>query len=830
MKGYFKKIASLLLVTLTTMSLVGCLYTPPAQDVNSSLGSKEPVGATEVWSTYSTAKVPQNRDVSIYEKGDAEIYISMMKNETEGAQLIISAGQDISSYELVAAELFDENGNTISTEQIAVYHQKYMPIDSMYNLNNTTYRGGDRLPDMILPMGTAIEYKENTVKKGENQGITVEVTTDRDTVPGIYSGVFTLKMDGSTKKIPATVEVWDIEYEGRRTFQSCFLIYRTYLAQGEYGATDELMDAYTQTLLDYKINSYWISGDLGYNDVEEFSSYVKKYFENENFNSIVIPAYLPAPFYHDNAYADKTISYIKELIKMSTPESNYMSYAYMYISGYDEADVHAHLKDDAIRVFKEGGEFELMLERAIVECADELAVLQKNYGEDFKDSIEQAILNLPAVFTNVNFVQEYVDELTSVFCPQFNVLGSDISLQKYQAQAEEKTNGEFWTYTCCGPNNPYPTFHVDDFNLGTRVSGWMEKKYKVNGYLYWAVNLCEPSGGHDVEDFIDPYNTPDRANNWLGDGYLLYPGKYYNSDSPFGSLRLVNFRDSMEDYDMLCIYEELLNKWAKKYNTSINFDEYVNDLYVSLFDKATYYQDDALVYAAREELVERILALQNSDGLLVKSSISADGQKTNSEIYSTESTLTINGKTEQGVASGAGFKYEVVTATGEGEKVLTVKTAGKSYEYTLLQSGAANMQLYNKNDRSSITSTADGGANVTIKSEIRGNTQAQINAFKPYVEFAVSDFENATEIVFVIKNTTNREIEADVLIAGDSLSTIGGIYLRAGEEKEYRIQLTNVNKDVLASATHLRIAFANMLNGELQSDRTFTIGSIRFVK
>ena len=64
---------------------------------------------------------------------------------------------------------------------------------------------------MILPMETAVQYKENTVKKGENQGITVEVTTSRETVPGIYSGVFTLKMDGRTKKIPATVEVWDIE-------------------------------------------------------------------------------------------------------------------------------------------------------------------------------------------------------------------------------------------------------------------------------------------------------------------------------------------------------------------------------------------------------------------------------------------------------------------------------------------------------------------------------------------------------------------------------------------------------------------------------------------
>ncbi|MBE5740315.1 MAG: DUF4091 domain-containing protein [Clostridiales bacterium] len=832
MKGYFKKIVSSLLAMLTMTSLVGCSNIAMSQSGNSSLSSsedKEPVAATEVWSTYSTAKVPQNRNVDIYEKGKAEIYVSMMKNETEGTQLIISAGQDISSYELIEAELFDGKGNTISTEQIDIYHQKYMRIDDMYNINNTAYRGGDRLPDMILPMETAVEYKENTVKKGENQGITVEVTTNRDTVPGIYSGVFTLKLDGSTKKIPATVQVWDIEYEGRRSFQSCFLIYRTYLAQGEYGATDELMDAYMQKLLEYKINPYCIqSKDKGYDNEDNFAAYVERYFENENFNSIVIPAYLAAPFRHTDATADWAIRYIKKLVEICTPEKNYMEYAYMYISSYDEADVHSHLKDDAIQVFKEGGEYQLMLERALVECDAELDVLETLYGKEFRENVEQNILNVPAVFTNVNFVENYVDELSSVFCPQFNVLGSDIALQKYQAQAEEDTNGEFWTYTCCGPNNPYPTFHVDDFNLGTRVSGWMEKKYKVNGYLYWAVNLCEPSGEHDVEDFINPYDTPDRASDWLGDGYLLYPGKYYNSDSPFGSLRLVNYRDSMEDYDMLCVYENLLNEWATKYNTSINFDHFVNDLYASLFDKAIYYQDDALVYAARAELANRILALQNSDGLLVKSSISEDGQTTESEIYSTTATLKVNGETTLGVASGDGYKYKISTATGAGEKVLSVETAGKSYQYVLLQSGVANMQAYNKNTKSIVNATANG-ADVTIRSENKNNP-AQTTAFRPYVEFEVSDFANATEIIFVIKNTTNSEIEANVQITGEDRVTVGGIYLRVGEEKEYRIQLSSVDKDVLSNATHLRIAFANTVDGVLQADRQFTIGNIRFVK
>jgi hypothetical protein len=415
-----------------------------------------------------------------------------------------------------------------------------------------------------------------------------------------------------------------------------------------------------------------------------------------------------------------------------------------------------------------------------------------------------------------------------VFCPYLSLFGDDILAQKYQVSAEEKTNGDLWAYTCCAPTNPYPTFHLDDFNLGTRVSGWMEKKYKINGYLYWAVNLYEPSGAHDVEDFIYPYDTPDRAADCHGDGFLLYPGKYYGSDSPFASLRLVNYRDSMDDYDMLCVYENLLNERAAAYGTSVNFDNYVNDLYASIFDEAIYYQDDALVYEARAELAKRILELQNSDGLLIKSEISADGQATESKLYSTAKTLKINGETVQGVQSGKGYQYTVSLATGTGEKTLTVESASKTYTYTLGQSDAANMQSYKKNTASVVTATANG-ADVIIKAEDKGSA-AQTTAFRPYVEFSISNLTNAKEIIFVIKNTTDKEMEANVQLAGDVRETVGGIYLRAGEEKEYRISLANLSEEVLKGATHLRIAFTNTLDGELQQDRTFTLGSIRFVK
>ena len=178
----------------------------------------------EIWSTYSTRKVIQNApDNSIYDHLPAKLSVQMMKSETEGAQLIITATEDISSYSLTATDLTDGNGNVISKDNIEVLHQKYVEIVRMHSTNKEI-KAGNFVPDMLLPMDKAIEYKENKIQKGKNQGITVEITTDHQTVPGIYSGNFILDIDGTETEIPVTCEVWDIEYEGRRSFMTSFLL------------------------------------------------------------------------------------------------------------------------------------------------------------------------------------------------------------------------------------------------------------------------------------------------------------------------------------------------------------------------------------------------------------------------------------------------------------------------------------------------------------------------------------------------------------------------------------------------------------------------------
>lgn len=832
MKKLLKNACVLALGCVMTLSAAACSGgTGLESDKDSNGGNPastiEPAEAVKVRGAYSTAKITRNVKESVpYEELDASIDIEMMKNETEGGQLVITAkDKAVKSYFLTASDLTDGKGNKISKENIGVYHQKYMRINNESDLLNKEYVAGDYVPDMLLPMETAKAYGENKIAAGENQGITVEVKTTGETVPGTYTGTFELEIDGEKKEIPVKVTVWDIEFEGKRDFQSSFLIYRNCMLAGEYEVSDEVVKRYEDFFLDYKVNSYVIKDSY---TVDETVDTMLRLFDENNYNSIVIPKGLRDNYSSTGWMANQIIDYIVAVTKLSTPEKPYMEYLYLYPSNFDEADQYENKYNDVLRVFKKGGEWDKTLARALaaVKNTDEY----KAFSEDFKAAVDDAVLNIPAVFTNCTFRGEWVENSHVVFCPYISLLGNDAVLQKYQEAAETNGDGDLWVYTCVKPNYPNPTFHLDDYNLGTRISGWMEKKWNVNGYLYYSVNTYEAILG-DTWRNVNPYETAERANYVAGDGYLVYPGKYYGSDKPFASLRLVAYRDSMDDYDMLSVYEDLLEEKAAKYGVEINAEKCLEDLYDYLFAGSSYYTDDALVVNARKELAARILALKGEDGIV------AVNEKDGLTVYSAKSTLKIDGETKTGAASGEGYKYVLTGKKSEvkveGAAVYTVTAKENAVAATLTGNSEASVT-----EGSSVT-VADGKANVTIVSVYRSTDESIDGATKrymPYVQVSLKNAEKARSLDFKVVNTgeSNAEFTVRLVDKDGKVYNAGSAYVKAGGEREVHINLdaTVFTEEVMKNITAVRLAFANV-NDEgtaLAANRSFTISDMRFYK
>ena len=100
---------------------------------------------------------------------------------------------------------------------------------------------------MLLPLSVSEKYGENVILKGNNQGIYAEFSS-AGVQAGVYTGTYKLIVGEERYDIPVSVEVWDIEYTGKRTFKSCFVMYQSSLLKSEYDNSDEMTDAYTQFL------------------------------------------------------------------------------------------------------------------------------------------------------------------------------------------------------------------------------------------------------------------------------------------------------------------------------------------------------------------------------------------------------------------------------------------------------------------------------------------------------------------------------------------------------------------------------------------------------
>ncbi len=765
-----RKISALVAAVVLSASVLGGCSKGPGESVDSI--STPSSSQAEVWSTYNTRKVIRQTDKNDeYKKFTASFTVDMYKGEYEGAQIIVTADKR-TEYKIEKGVLKTSDGKEFPSDQIELYHQKYIEV-TKNNSGNNDYESGSFIPDMLLPVDTAIEYKENFVEAGSNQGITAEFNSE-GVEAGVYTGTFKLTLGNETKDIPVSVNVWDIEYEGRRTFQSSFLLYRKALVSAEYDSSDEVVERYEDFLLKYKINTYVIK-DRNEWTTEDVVSRAQELYADDNYSSIIIPFDFPLDYKtysgkNLTTNAQKVVDYILGLAAVSTETDNYVDLAYFYPSTFDEADING-TGSYSEAFLKKDGEYDKTLAAAAAAVDTDERFVGKS--EELKQALKESILKIPAVFTNVKYVSDWVGKLDATFCPYFSLYNDMATLQRYQDAAKANTNGDMWTYTCVGPKYPYGTFHIDDSTLGMRASGWMEKAMGITGYLYYAVNMSTQFTLSE-EVYTDVYDNPLRYATVPGDGYLMYPGKYYGSEDPFASVRLVSFRDSMDDYDMLSVYEKLVNEYAEKNGIEIDFNELVNDLYAELFDGAIYYQQDSLLYKARKELANRILSLKA--GTLIKKSGTEKSVAANTAKVSDGSELTVSG----------------------GSAVAVIKAQYK-----------------------------DKGETIGVKTKL----------FRPSISFATDELKTALGFSFSYTNNGESEFEMIIsLIDEDGVSyDVLTNYCPAGVTRKVSVELSEQFLKSLkidaSSVKEIRISFDNVGytksgQAELAEDKALSIKNV----
>jgi hypothetical protein len=446
------------------------------------------VEAPTLWVAPSARKV--FKDDAAPAKPQTALKLAAARNECQAAQIVLHPDRDATLSGVSVGELTGPDGAALSAGNVRLYRVAYIYLPQHKK----------DFPDPLPPLTTPLN-----LKAGENQPLWVSVRVPEGTKTGRYRGEITLTFgDGSPRKVPLELTVWDFSIPVRPSMRTAFGISDSFIA-AQHGVPAgslkhrKLMDAYYEMLVSHRISPYTIPADI-------FSPSAARYLDDPRVTSFVIP------YNDDETQLRKTVDYLRQ--------KGWLAKGYFYV--VDEPvnkDQYARLKEVCEKIHR----------------------------------VDPALKIVAPYFRDPDFdtgktVYDLLPGSINIWCPVTAYYKPEPLL------ARQKLGEEAWWYVCCGPGKPYANFFVDMDGMAHRVLFWQQKKYGIQGLLYWNTTWWNPPSTKDP--WADIATVKDINPAVYGDGSLLYPGAKAGIDGPVSSIRLELACEGMEDYEYLTLYEK----------------------------------------------------------------------------------------------------------------------------------------------------------------------------------------------------------------------------------------------------------------------------------
>lgn len=193
-------------------------------------------------------------------------------------------------------------------------------------------------------------------------------------------------------------------------------------------------------------------------------------------------------------------------------------------------------------------------------------------------------------------------------------------IQEIDAQKRKTSDEKLWCYVCLAPQGHAPNRFLDIASIRNRIIFWICFSQRLQGFLhwgyaYWRSWIPTMPSCVDISPWMDAtggsiYCT-DRQPLPAGDTHIVYPGK----QSLCSSLRWEIIRKGIEDYQMLCMLEDLAvadggKTEAGKRALSV-IDHIRNEL---AFDAQVYTRNEDEFFTVYEEvlsLLEKLILLRS---------------------------------------------------------------------------------------------------------------------------------------------------------------------------------------------------------------------------
>jgi hypothetical protein len=448
--------------------------------------------------------------------------LRLAKGETESTQAVVLPYAE--ALHAVSAHITSVRGPHGSVADSDL-HVTVDPVGSLNTTPSNIYRRPiytGWTPDPIRDDLTGVDVAATDV-----QPYWIRIKAGDHAPTGSYSIRLTFSADGKqSRTMDVTAKVWSFALPDQPKLPTAFQ-YTPDITAMTYGITDPaqkeaLRHQYWSFLNDYKIKPdqiYTVDGDPaipnGYTIRATPVSdvlYIKDHYGLTNFNAL----YLFAGLLDRNRPETWQAQIDKWLAELDTAMAAYKQAGvaqYAYVYGFDEAT--GPLLQAAKQTFA---------------------------------AVKARFPDLPIMTTlrdNSMGVDTGLAGLVDIWAPQQDLYSQDVA-ERTRARGEQA-----WWYPDIGTGFPWPNWFNGYPPIDARMlMGPMSYQAGVEGVLYYATNhwtVSQHAAQPLVNDGIFSRYNPNTFGTTAGDGSLFYPGP----SGPMASIRIENFRDGMEDYNLL---------------------------------------------------------------------------------------------------------------------------------------------------------------------------------------------------------------------------------------------------------------------------------------
>lgn len=489
------------------------------------------------WYTHATYKTL--RDEAVPSERMTSYTIHLAQNEMEGVQLLLRTDKAYEGLSVEVSEFTDAAGNTLSN---TVYLEHYFTCGEQGSF-----------PDALQPMPESFD-----LPAGVNQAIYVRAKTEKDTKPGYYNAIITLKQ-GQTVLFRGEIwaHVWGFALPDATSCRTAIGIDAGDASVGgsisinKYDSQSSYKEYYDFILENYRVNSYKLPYDFTDSRVDE-------YLDNPKIQNYLVGASDAA-----SANCGYNLSRLKTAYNKLSQKQEWLDKALFYV--IDEPSTQE------------------VLDKAITRINNVRSV----FGED-----ANIIIPMDSITDKAgNSMIDKMKGLVNVWC--FSPLPLSISngLKKVKDVMEE--GDELWGYVACNPlpQTGYLNVFITKQGLKSREIFWELQRNGSDGFLYWNCNFWRQIKKNPWEDMRTLQES--NQDEIYGDGSLLYPGEYLGTPGPIGTIRFECIRDGLDDYDYIeiakslglqSVTDDMINKVVRRFAVSMDDPDAFAKLRIELGD------------------------------------------------------------------------------------------------------------------------------------------------------------------------------------------------------------------------------------------------------